>query len=547
MPTRAVFSWHRLQADALKFVGKMPMRRKLLAAIVCICCADFASAQERGAAARHVVVVVWDGMRADMMTEKNCPVLWRLAQQGVNFRNHHSVYPTATNVNGTAMATGVYPARSGIIANHDYRPLIDSRRPVDVENVAAARKGDEISNGKYIAAPTLPELVRAGGGQTVVASAKTIGLLLDRHLDVARDKGSAALFSGAMLSRESIAAIVSQLGPFPLMNFTAKDLWTTKALTDIFWKDKLPTFSLLWLSQPDGTEHDSAPGSPIAVAAIKSSDDNLGRVLAALERLKATAVTDLFVVADHGFSTIERANDLRKILRDAGFDALTELPANPKSGQIMLAGNGGTVLFYVIEHDAAVVSRLVEFLQQSDFAGVIFTHDKLPGTFSLAEAKIDSEHGPDVAMAFRWSENKNSFGLPGTINADWNRKAGQGTHATLSRFDIHGLLVAAGPDFRRGEADDLPTGNVDLAPTILRIFGITPPQPLDGRVLTEAMVNSDNAATQSQTQTIEATKDFASGRWRQSLQISRIGATVYLDQGNGEFLQNKKHLPKASP
>ena len=39
----------------------------------------------------------------------------------------------------------------------------------------------------------------------------------------------------------------------------------------------------------------------------------------------------------------------------------------------MLAGNGGSVLFYVIGHDSTLARRLVEFLQQSDFAGVIFT------------------------------------------------------------------------------------------------------------------------------------------------------------------------------
>ena len=40
---------------------------------------------------------------------------------------------------------------------------------------------------------------------------------------------------------------------------------------------------------------------------------------------------------------------------------------------ILLVGNGGSVLFYVIGHEAALVHRLVEFLQQSDFAAVIFT------------------------------------------------------------------------------------------------------------------------------------------------------------------------------
>ena len=201
----------------------------------------------------------------------------------------------------------------------------------------------------------------------------------------------------------------------------------------------------------------------------------------------------------------------------------------------MLVGNGGTVLFYVMNHDAPVTHRLVEFLQQSDFAGVIFTKKAMEGTFALEQAKIESDHAPDVVMAFRWSEKQNQFGIPGMIDADWQRGAGKGTHATLSRFDMHNTLIAAGPDFRRGYTDELPSGNVDLAPTILRIVGITPSQPVDGRILSEAMVNKDAVMLKPEITKIEATRDFSAGTWRQSLQISRVGSTEYLNEGNGRF------------
>ena len=140
-------------------------------------------------------------------------------------------------------------------------------------------------------------------------------------------------------------------------------------------------------------------------------------------------------------------------------------------------------------------------------------------------------------MAFRWNDSKNQFGVPGTIDADWQRAAGKGTHATLSRFDMHNMLIGAGPDFRHGEVDDLSTGNVDLGPTILHSLGIKPPQQLDGRVLSEAMVNGNPpiAELKAQTKAMEATKDFPTGMWRQSLKSSRVGATLYLDEGNGQF------------
>jgi arylsulfatase A-like enzyme len=485
---------------------------------------------------RHVVVVVWDGMRPDFVSEKTTPTLWQLAREGVTFRNHHPVYPSATMVNGAALVTGVYPGKNGVIANYDYRPEIDRRRAINVESPAAVSKGDELSGGKYISVPTISELVQRAGGRTAIASAKTVGLLLDRHAGNAPAKNCVTFFAGQAIPRDILAPIVAALGPFPSAR-SQHDAWTTKAVTDLLWKDGVPALSVIWLGEPDLTEHESAPGAPPALAAIKSSDENLAAVLSALDRRDARQTTDLFIVSDHGFSTIRRSIDLRKILSDAGFVAKTEFDDQPKPGEIMLVGNGGSVLFYVVGHDATVTRRLVEFLQQSDFAGVIFTKDVIQGTFGLDQARIQSDHAPDVTMAFRWNDSKNQFGTSGMIDADWQREAGKGTHATLSRFDMHNTLVAAGPDFRRGQTDDLPTGNVDLAPTILHILGMRAPQEMDGRALTEAMVDigRDPTAPKAETKTIEATKDFRSGTWRQTLKISQIGSTIYLDEGNGSF------------
>jgi arylsulfatase A-like enzyme len=269
------------------------------------------------------------------------------------------------------------------------------------------------------------------------------------------------------------------------------------------------------------------------LAAIKSSDENLARVLAALDKRNAKSITDVFVVSDHGFSTIAREIELPKILKAAGFDAVTEFKGDAKPGQIMLAGNGGAVLFYVIGHGTAITRRLVEYLQQTDFAGVIFTREPMEGTFTLAQAKIENPSAADVVMAFRWTEDKNRFGLTGMIDADWQRAAGEGTHATLSRFDMHNTLVAAGPDFQNGLTSDLPSGNVDLAPTIVSILGIKPSSTMDGRILSEAMKGAANP--KFETETLDASKNFLGGTWRQHLTMSRVGDTVYLDQGNGAF------------
>jgi arylsulfatase A-like enzyme len=483
------------------------------------------------------VVVVWDGMRPDFVTEQNTPTLWKFAREGVTFRNHHAAYPSATMVNGTVMVTGVYPGTSGIIANHVYLPDIDPHHAVDVEVAPTVKKGDELSGGKYIAVPTIADLVEHAGDRGVIAAAKTVGLLLDRHPNNVGAKNSTTLFGGKALPSGALAPITEKLGAFPSAHLQ-QDSWTTKALIDVLWKDGVPSFSILWLGEPDLTQHETAPGAPAAIAAIKSSDENLAAVLSALDERKARETTDVFVVSDHGFSTIRRSIDLRKMLNAAGFAATTEFTAEPKPGDIMLAGNGGSVLFYIIGHDSTVTRRLVEFLQQSDFAGVIFTKQPMDGTFALEQANMQNDRAPDVVMAFRWEASKNQFDVPGMIDADWQRAAGKGTHATLSRFDMHNTLIAAGPDIKRGETNDLASGNVDLAPTILQILGIKPPQKIDGRILSEAMTVAMPSG-QPETKRIEATKHFRPGTWRQSLQISRVGSTIYLDEGDGAFVANE--------
>src|SRR5437868_7379414 len=132
---------------------------RIISLLFFIVCAS-AAASVPAKSERHVVIVVWDGMRPDFVSEQNTPTLWKLAREGVTFRNHHAVYPSATMVNGTAIVTGVYPGNSGITANHVYRPDIDPHHAVDVELSPVVNKGDDLSSGKYISVPTVAELVQ---------------------------------------------------------------------------------------------------------------------------------------------------------------------------------------------------------------------------------------------------------------------------------------------------------------------------------------------------------------------------------------------------
>lgn len=511
----------------------------LLATVLLVFGVAFGAAEEK----RHVVILVWDGMRPDLVTPRDAPNLCKLREEGVWFENHHAVYLSATHVNGTAIETGCYPSHSGLLVNYEYRPEIDSEKFVSTEQKDIIRKGDKLSAGKYLERPTVAELVRAAGGKTVVAAAKSVGFLLDRQPDRDKAQFGVTLSSGDTLPKGAVGQIVSVAGLFPafaMYSHEDRDLWTTQALTDSLWKDGIPEYSVLWLGQPDMSQHETAAGSPQSRAGIKSSDENLGRVLRALEKKGARASTDVFVVSDHGFSTVQQPIDVRKFLVEAGFHILLDArEETPKRGDVFLVGNGGSFLCYVVERDPDVTKRLVEVLQKSPFAGVIFAREALPGTFTLDKVNLAHERGPDLVIASRWNDRKNEFGVAGMIFGDWNRPESRGTHASLSRFDMHNTLVAAGPDFRKGFRDALPTGNTDLAPTVLQILGITPPA-MDGRVLSEALVKAPASdQLRADKRALEASVDLASGKWQQTLKISQVGSTIYFDEGNGSFTPKK--------
>ena len=508
---------------------------------------------------RHVVLVVFDGMRPDFITAETAPNLWVLAQRGVFFKDHHAVYPSSTEVNGAAIATGGLPRSNGIVTNREFRPTFNPLRSFNTESPEYVEKGDRLRKGKYLALPTIAAQVQAAGFRTVVAGTKGVALLHDRaggrrgeteprsvNLYIAGTRESGEGLGGsevfhATVMPDALAAVTEAVGTIPgrvTYPNEAQDAWTTGAVLDHLWNDGVPVFTTLWLSEPDFSQHQYSPGSQQALAAIRSSDRNLGRVVDALKERGLLDRTDILVASDHGFSTIERSNDVGALLRQAGFDAVREFKDAPQPGQIMVVGNSGTVCLFVIGGDPAVARRLVEHLQTTDYAGAIFAREKFDGAFTLGEGGLDAPDAPDVMFSLRWTDGKNQFGVPGLIYSDGRRPRGSGTHASLSRFEQHNTLVAAGPDFREGLVNEMPSGNIDLAPTILQVLGIKAAERVDGRVLREAMRGPfppGAEAPRKVTERIERERTSATGRWRQYLQVTRYGGSFYLDEGDGAF------------
>jgi arylsulfatase A-like enzyme len=492
---------------------------------------------------RHVVLVVWDGMRPDFINVTNTPALCALANRGVFFAHNHSAYITSTEVNGTALVTGDYPEHSGVIGNREFRPDIDPLQPFGTDSLEAMRKADQ--RGGYLGVPTLANILQQQGHHTTIAGTKPVVLLGD-HAERPADAPNTVLYEGEALPTNASPRLIRALGPFHDRGDTKtnRDIWTARSLTELLWSNNVPAFTVLWLAEPDNTQHGTGVGSAQALAAIRNSDSALERVEAHLKVEGVYETTDILVVSDHGFSTISSNVNMVARLRHAGFKVFRQFEGPPAKGDVMLVGLGGSAFLYVIGHDAKTIDGLVKYLQTDDAVGTIFTARARPGTFALEEARIQSPEAPDIVFSFRWTAARNADGAPGLVisesqGSNLSAIVQRGTHASLSPFDLHNTLVVAGPDFREGYVDQTPSGNVDVAPTILKILGVKSPRPMDGRVLSEALISPDGNPPKVETKELRAQATLPAGEWTQTLKVSEVNGVRYLDEGTGRFTPKK--------
>jgi arylsulfatase A-like enzyme len=196
---------------------------------------------------------------------------------------------------------------------------------------------------------------------------------------------------------------------------------------------------------------------------------------------------DIWVTSDHGFSTHGKAVDVGAIVRPfAG--------TLPDGSPRIVRGSGAV---YVRDHDSETIAAIVNALQGADGVGAIFTaaaragdmRGRVAGTLSFDAIRWRHERSADILFSDDWTDRKNGYGYAGITAA-----SGVAGHGSTSPFDIHSVLMAAGPDIGHGATVDLPSGNVDFAPTFLHLLGIRIPSVMEGRVLEEALKDGSDGA-----------------------------------------------------
>ena len=116
---------------------------------------------------RNVVLFVADGLRPSSLNPTDAPTLVRLQKEGVFFANSHSLYPTVTTANASALATGHQLGDTGDFANtlYDGSQVINSGTPF-IEDDEILAELDAQTGGNYLGEQTLLAVARAHGFST---------------------------------------------------------------------------------------------------------------------------------------------------------------------------------------------------------------------------------------------------------------------------------------------------------------------------------------------------------------------------------------------
>src|SRR6201994_1174652 len=140
---------------------------------------------------RNVIIFVADGLRRGPVTTADMPTFLKLRTEGVDFRNSHSVFPTFTMANGSAIATGHALGDTGYFSNTIYpgmwlapqnAPTANGSVTPFLENDAVLADLNTQYDNNSLGEPTLLSTARAHGFN--VASVGKLGPTAIQQADV---------------------------------------------------------------------------------------------------------------------------------------------------------------------------------------------------------------------------------------------------------------------------------------------------------------------------------------------------------------------------
>jgi len=421
---------------------------------------------------RRTILVTLDGLRRDQITREATPNLMAFRRRAETFADYRTVFPSCTRVVSASIATGCFPARhelqgnsmalmeDGVLVPHDAgRPdFLQHKRKV---------------TGRSLAVPTLAERLSIDGGAVIFSNVSPGAAYAhdpDGHGYVYHRAGSFG--PGRIPLPET-----EQMRVEPDLN--GDRMMTGRFIRDVLFARR-PALGVLWLGDPDATQHNHPLGSAEYLEALRQSDLRAQEVIDAVDACRAAGEDILlFIGSDHGHQTVTDVIDIERDLVVAG------LKDSDVSRDIVVSSNGTSALIYVHPDYSDRLRALGVHLNHADWVGRVVPADDLHLIGQAPHQYLA------FAVSMRASDAVNAYGVPGTSlvakpASGKPDRLGCGQHGGFGAHEQSPFLMISGSGFAAGQIRGDRAAVVDIAPTVLTHLGLLA-EGMDGTALQRPM------------------------------------------------------------
>lgn len=474
----------------------------------------------------RVLIVAFDALRPDMVTPDLMPNLCRFAAEGARFPEARSTFPTETRVNQTALVTGCYPERHGIVGNRFQDADASPGKLFNTGDETQLAEGDRRLEGKLVDVPVLGEILAANDKSYAVISTGTPGgtRMLNHKAESLGGFRLSLHRPDATQPEGALNKVMDRCGPIP--PHTVPTLSWLRYATDVYLNyvepEIAPNVMVLWYCEPDNSYHQIGLGTRENLEALREVDHQFGRILAREADLPEDERLNIVTMSDHGMVTLLGSKlDLAEKFRKAGF-TVGETTEDGSDLALAISSAGG---IYARNSDPDLIEQIVTWMQGQVWCGPLFTRSSA-GTLRHQHIRSDHRRAADIAIVLRSYDCANHYGLAGGTVHDCHYPEGGGMHGGLHEFEVCSWLAMHGRNVRSGYESPLTAGVVDVLPTVLHFLNIDIPDHLQGRLLREgleAYADNDLPETSEDIQ-------FAvgAGGYRAFIELDIVGEYHYL-------------------
>jgi len=413
---------------------------------------------------KKVIVFSADGMvTEDLALLETLPNYQRYLAGGARIERMRSIYPTVTYPAHTTMSTGAYPDVHGVVSNYYFLP---GQSPSVWQWTHEVVKCEDIFDA-----------VKAAGHTTAASFWPCTGLHPSIDYLVAecwcRPGDTIPQIFRQTGSSEDMLNIVGRNQHLLSNGRDNKSPWAdrfcVRCAADII-RQYQPDLLMLHPSILDSYRHESGLFTGLVTHGIHEIDQMIGELAEAAIDAGVWEDTNFFLVSDHGLQNICRSIKINVLLKEAGL--LDTADGKLVDYRAYSTSNGMSALIYLKDpadkqlHDT-VYALLRQWCDTGLYGiGAVFTREETAAKYGL-----DGDFS-FVLETDGYSSFSDDCSLPICRELDHSDyRVGSATHGYLPELGPQPILVANGPDIRKGVT--LQENHiVNEAPTYAAIFGL---------------------------------------------------------------------------